>query len=143
MGNICSISQSLRVKTIQVKMIVLEELQTLRLEGLLIDSIDRISGLVNLSKDWEDDYKEWEVFARMDDPFRRYVGGGDFCEAFWRTLIMDSVIGPETHDDGHVGAPETDRQVFLVYTGRNVVPIRITQDILSRDRSIRRCLIRL
>ena len=78
----------------RVKMNVSEDLQTLKLKGLLIYNIDSVSGLANTVKDWNRSYERWETFAKMDDPRRPYVGGGDFFKAFWRTLVTNKAMGP-------------------------------------------------
>lgn len=115
----------------RVKMNDSEDPQALRLNGLLIDNIDSVSSPADV-EDWNRSYKRWETFTKMDDkPWRPYVGGGDFFNAFWRTLVTNKAMGPgalEGGDPTPQQAPEDDRRIFEHFSGRDIAPQQLLKD---------------
>jgi len=116
----------------RVKMIDSEDPQILKLNGLLIDNIDSVSSPADGPEGWYRSQKRWETFTKMDDkPWRPYVGGGDFFNVFWRTLVTNKAMGPGALKGGDSmpqQAPEDDRRIFGYLSGRDIAPQQLLKD---------------
>ncbi len=65
----------------------------LTLTGILIDKITNTTEPADYKTNLFKFYQGWMMLARMhSNPFRPYIAGGDFCNAFWRAIIGNSVI---------------------------------------------------
>lgn len=102
-----------------------EDPDILTLTGLLIDDIVEVSVPSTFPTDFDRFYQEWETFGGMEDPLRPYIGGGDICNAFWRTLTANKFLGSTANNSSSriaLQAPESDRMAFLVFSKRADVP---------------------
>jgi hypothetical protein len=110
----------------------------LTLVGILIDSVNETAEPLDYETEFEKFWRGWVKMFRMDsDPYRPYVGGRDFCNAFWRTLICNMNLWSERDENGqqvYRQAPEQDRLAFLVWTGRMDPPKDFLKDHPSKHR---------